>query len=118
MCFWEGMATVRLAKLYVTCKSKEEASSIATALIERRLAACANIFPISSLYRWKGKIESSDEHVLLLTTRKSLVGKARGAITKLHSYGVPAILEIPVLSANATYAGWVAGETSAGKVRA
>ena len=118
MCFWEGMAAVRLAKLYVPCKSKEEASSIATALIEKRLVACANIFPVSSVYRWKGKVESANEHVLLLTTRKSLVGKAREAITKLHSYGVPAILEIPVLSANATYAGWVAGETSAGKVRA
>ncbi len=118
MCFWEGMATVRLSKLYVPCKSKGEASSIAAALLRMRLVACASIFPVSSVYRWKGKVESADEHVLLLTTRKSLVGKARGAITKLHSYGVPAILEIPVLSANVPYVEWVAGETSGRKVRA
>lgn len=111
------MAAERLSKLYVPCRSKDEASSIATALIERRLAACANIFPVSSFYRWNGKVESSDEHVLLLTTSKPLAGKAREAVAKLHSYEVPAILEIPVLSANVPYAEWVESETSGRKVR-
>ena len=100
-----------LAKLYVPCASAEEASSLAGFLLKKRLVACTTSFPVQSQYWWKGAIQAAEEHILLLTTRKELVQEVRKAIEKKHSYDVPCILELDVLSANASYAQWVVDET-------
>ncbi len=52
--------------IYVVCANKTEARKIAEACVEKKLAACANMFPIQSVHRWGGKIEKSSEHVILL----------------------------------------------------
>ena len=51
--------------VYVTCKDEEEAARISKALLERRLAACANMWPIRSLYRWEGRMEDEREVAVL-----------------------------------------------------
>lgn len=100
-----------LAKLYVPCADADEAGSLASFLLEKRLVACATSFPAQSRYWWKGAVRTAGEHVLLLTTRKVLVSKVRKAIEAKHSYDVPCILELEVGSANEPYAQWVAEET-------
>lgn len=102
---------VELTKLYVTCADADEAGSLASFLLERRLVACATSFPAQSHYWWKGAIKAAGEHVLLLTTRKELVPRVREAVEAKHSYDVPCILELDVDSANEPYAQWVAEET-------
>ncbi len=98
--------------LYVTAKKKAEAKSIAGTLIDEKLAACANIFPeTESLYSWKGARVDGNETVLLLKTTKSKVKKAMKRVAELHSYECPCILELPVSSAHAPFARWIADGT-------
>lgn len=92
--------------LYVTAKDGPEARKIAQHLLEKRLAACANIFPIKSLYRREGKIREDKEAVLILKTAKKNSKKARKEVEKIHSYNIPCITEIDVRP-NEKYAGWL-----------
>jgi periplasmic divalent cation tolerance protein len=95
--------------IYVTNPSKEEAERIAKHLLEKRLIACANIFPIDSMYWWEGRIAHEKEHVFIA---KTLVGKAdavESEIKKMHSYKVPCIARIPVKT-NADYFTWLRDE--------
>ncbi|MFQ6010476.1 MAG: divalent-cation tolerance protein CutA [Candidatus Aenigmatarchaeota archaeon] len=95
--------------LYVTCSSKAESKKIARHLLRKRLVACANIFPIESVYWWKGKIGSAKENVLVLKTSKKNAARAGKEIRKIHSYTVPCIIKFNV-SANRDYEKWLKGE--------
>jgi len=76
----------------VTCKDAEEARKISLALVEKRLAACANIIPATeSVYRWKGKVEKAQEALLVFKTRESLKERAMKEIERIHGYELPAI---------------------------
>lgn len=98
--------------LYVTCKNREEAVAIGRALVESRLAACVNILPgMHSLYRWKNKIESSEETVLIVKTRHALTDVVTRRIKELHSYEIPCILNIPVEGGSDAYLQWILRET-------
>ena len=80
-----------MISIYVTCKDKKEAEKLAKILLEKKLIACANIHPISSLYRWKGKIEHSKEYAMILKTKKNMFDEIKDEIKKNHSYDVPCI---------------------------
>lgn len=98
--------------LYVTCASVEQARSIAGALVEARLAACCNLLVgMESVYRWEGRVETSEETVLIAKTRADLVGSATVMIKSRHSYAVPCVIEIPVLEGgNPDYLAWLRGQ--------
>lgn len=92
-----------------TAGSREEAEKIARALVERRLAACANIVgPIHSVYRWQGKVENADEHLLIIKTTAKLFDSVAGAIRELHSYELPECIQLPIESGSAEYLEWIA----------
>ena len=93
--------------LYVTVGSEAEAKKIAEELLKKRLIACANIFPIKSIYWWKKKIEKADEFVMIMKTKKKIVGKAMKRIKKLHSYEVSCIDVIDVEKADKDYLKWL-----------
>lgn len=97
--------------LYVTHKNQEEADKVVNFLLERKLIACANFFPIVSRYWWKDKIENQDEIVSLLKTREENFEKVREEILKIHPYETPCILKIGA-EANKSYGNWVMNETS------
>lgn len=80
-----------LVDVTVACASSAEANSIARALLEQRLAACAQTWPIRSTYRWHGQIEQADEVQLVIKTRAPLADAVCATIVALHSYDVPAI---------------------------
>ena len=92
--------------IYITCKDKEEAKKISKALLEKRLIACSNMFPIESMYWWKGKIEEESEIVILAKTKDKNYEKIKQEVTKLHSYEVPCILKLSS-DANIDYDKWV-----------
>ncbi len=97
--------------VYVTCKDREEALRIGEAAVEERLAACANVIPgMKSVFFWEGKLERADEAVLLLKTRKALVGKLTERVKELHSYEVPCVVALPVVGGNEDYLEWVSKE--------
>ena len=46
----------------VTCGSIGEARKIGRSVVEKKLAACANIVPrLESIYRWKGEVAEAEE---------------------------------------------------------
>jgi periplasmic divalent cation tolerance protein len=91
-----------------TTSSREEAEKIAHALVERRLAACVNIVgPIHSVYRWQGKVESANEHLLLIKTTATSFDSVARAIRELHSYDLPECIELAIESGSAEYLEWI-----------
>jgi len=91
-----------------TCGSIEEARSLAHALVERQLAACVNIVPhIESVYRWRGKVETAAEFLLVIKTTEGALAPLQNALTELHSYDVPECIEIIIESGNADYLAWI-----------
>jgi len=92
-----------------TTGSEEQARSIARALVERRLAACVNILsPVESVYRWKGKVESDAEWLLLIKTTAEAFPRVRDAILELHSYEVPECILLSIEDGSADYLDWIA----------
>ncbi len=92
----------------VTTKDKKEAQIIAQAAIEKKLAACANIIAgISSKFWWQGKIDSSNEALLFLKTKKSLFKRISKVIKSMHSYEVPEIIAIPIIAGDTNYLRWI-----------
>jgi periplasmic divalent cation tolerance protein len=91
-----------------TAASDEEARVIASALVEKRLAACVNILgPIRSIYRWKDAVEDSQEYLLLIKTTASMFPKLRDELKSLHSYEVPECIAIDIEDGLPAYLEWI-----------
>lgn len=97
--------------LYVTAPSKREARRIAKALLDARLVACANIFPIESHYWWKGNLESARETAIIMKTTRRLAKRAIAEVKRLHSYDVPCVVAWKIVEGNADYLDWIEAET-------
>ncbi len=92
----------------VTASSKEEADKIARGLLEEKLAACVNIIEgLDSRFWWQGKIDQAKEALLIIKTRKSLFNKLAKKVKSLHSYTVPEIIALPIISGNKAYLDWI-----------
>jgi periplasmic divalent cation tolerance protein len=100
-------------QVVTTTASREEAQTIAHTLVEKKLAACVQIVgPVTSIYRWQGKIESATEWQCWMKTRQSKYPTLEKAIRKLHSYEVPEILAMPITAGSEKYLRWLGEETS------
>lgn len=98
-------------QVVVSVPSTRLATRMARALLQQRLCACVQtIGPITSHYRWKGKIERGREWLLLIKTRAPLLSRLEAAVLDLHPYDVPEILTLPVHSAHEPYARWLLQE--------
>lgn len=104
------MAELEPISLIVTSVGTEQqAVEISEELVARSLATCINIVPcLRSIYRWKGKICTDSEYLLLIKTRRALFQAVADAIRELHSYELPEILEFPVGQAEPAFHRWVA----------
>jgi len=98
----------RLVQVITTTASCEEAERIARALVEGRLAACVQVLgPITSIYRWEGAVETSQEWRCEAKSREDLYDEVEKAIRRLHSYQVPEILAVPIAAGSADYLAWL-----------
>lgn len=95
--------------IYITNPTKEKAVELAKHLLEKKLIACGNIFPINSLYWWEGKIADDSEFVLIAKTLEKNFSKVKSEVEKIHPYSVPCIIKIPV-SSNKKYFNWLKNE--------
>ena len=94
--------------VFSTCETPEEASRIARALVEAKLAACVNIVSgVESIYRWKGGIESSAEVMLVVKTRRHLFARVQALIESTHSYELPECIAVPVVEGSERYLRWL-----------
>jgi periplasmic divalent cation tolerance protein len=100
--------------ILVTCGSRKEARIIAKSLVEGRLAACVQEVggSVHSTYRWKGKIESGKEFVLLIKTTRKRFRAVSKLVRELHSYEVPEIIALPVEQGSRGYLDWIVTSTT------
>jgi periplasmic divalent cation tolerance protein len=91
-----------------------DAAALARTLVEERLAACVNVLPaMTSVYRWKGGIESDQERQLIIKTRHTQVAALEQRLRQLHPYEVPEFLVIPASGGSEAYLRWI-GESTTG----
>jgi periplasmic divalent cation tolerance protein len=101
-----------LVSVWITCAGADEAEKLGRALVEERLAACANVLPgVTSIYRWEGKLQRDAETGLLLKTRAELFPALEARVRALHGYEVPCIVGWPIEAASEPYARWVREQT-------
>ena len=94
--------------IYSPFPSADAAKHTATALLQQRLVACANILPAGqSLYHWEGGIACEEETVLLLKTSPEKANAAAEALHALHPYDVPAIITLENAAILPDYAAWL-----------
>jgi periplasmic divalent cation tolerance protein len=92
--------------VYITCPNKANARKMAKLLISNKLIACANIFPINSIYPWEGKIREDMEFSLIVKTTDNRFEKIKKILKENHPYDVPCVTKIPV-EPNDSYAQWL-----------
>ncbi len=102
------MATRGCVQVQTTAGSKEEADSVAAALLERRLAACVQVLgPLESRYWWEGRLEAATEWLCLAKTTEDQVDDVVAAIQDAHSYDTPEVLATRITGGNERYLRWV-----------
>jgi periplasmic divalent cation tolerance protein len=98
--------------LLTTLPTREDARRIARLLVEEKLAACVQILPIESFYRWEGKVQTEGELLLFIKTRTALFDTAMARIKAEHPYTVPEIVGWPLSAGHQSYLDWIADSTS------
>jgi periplasmic divalent cation tolerance protein len=92
----------------VTAGSEAEAKTIAQALVTEKLAACVNLYPITSVYNWQSQLHQDPEWQLTIKTHGSRFESLKARVQELHSYEVPEVIAIPIQSGSEPYLNWIA----------
>jgi periplasmic divalent cation tolerance protein len=107
------MSIAMVSVIYSTVDTIETAKTIARFLVKEKLVACVHIIPkIESIYRWQGKIEETNEYVLLVKTSERNVQKTIQKIRSLHPYKIPEIIVFPPVGGLKEYIDYVEEETA------
>ncbi|MBI4648192.1 MAG: divalent-cation tolerance protein CutA [Bacteroidia bacterium] len=94
-----------------TTSSLKDAETIATALLEDRLAACVQISsPVKSYYRWKNNMENAEEYQMFIKTKNEAYKKLEAKIKQVHPYETPQIIGIPIVEGYQEYLKWLDSE--------
>ncbi|MCL1985696.1 MAG: divalent-cation tolerance protein CutA [Betaproteobacteria bacterium] len=98
--------------VYVTAADADEARRIARALVEERLAACANILGrVESVYRWAGEVQSAEETAFLAKTTEDRFEALAARVRELHSYELPCVVAVPLVRGEAGFLDWIREST-------
>lgn len=99
----------RYRVVFVTCGSVGEARRIGKTVVEKKLAACANILAgVESIYRWKGKIERAREVLIVIKTTAKQLEDLEREVKRLHSYDLPEFIVLPIVAGSNEYLSWIA----------
>jgi len=101
--------TTQFRLVLVTCSSLPAARKISRSLLQKHLAACVNIHisPVESIYRWKGRVETAREHLLLIKTTTRRLKSLEREVLRLHSYETPEFLVLPISGSSRDYLAWL-----------
>lgn len=101
------------ALVICSCPDSGAADSIARYLVGEKLAACVNqIRNVNSTYEWQGKVQSSDEILLVIKTRPTVYPKLEAAIRKMHPYELPEVIMVPITAGLPDYLAWIDAQTT------
>jgi periplasmic divalent cation tolerance protein len=106
-----SIEVAKYAIVITTCPNEEEATRLAAALVEKKLAACVQASNIISTYRWKGVIETGREVRLLIKAKRADYEAIEASIKSMLSYENPEVLAIPVIAGSPLYLDWIDTET-------
>jgi len=86
-----------------------EARRIGRSVVDKKLAACANILRggVESVYRWKGKVERAREVLVMMKTTARRLKELEREVKRMHSYDVPEFIVLPIIEGSREYLGWV-----------
>lgn len=91
-----------------TCPDRDTSEKIAQKLVEDRLAACVNILPgLTSIYTWQDRLETAEEHLLLIKSASGRYPEVEQAIRALHPYDLPEIIALPIAQGLPDYLNWI-----------
>ena len=93
--------------VYITAGDMDEAKSIGRTLIKERLAACVNIFPITSIFRWKDKIDEANEIGIIVKTKTDKIKAIEKKVKEIHSYEVPCVVSFELGEGSEEYLKWI-----------
>ena len=105
------VSLMTLVDVFVTCVDEAEANSIRSTLLEKRLIACGNSWPVSSAFLWNDELEQETEVMLLVKTAKDRQAEVAEVIGQLHSYDLPAISIVQVEAGSPEFERWVIDST-------
>ncbi|KAJ8479410.1 hypothetical protein OPV22_023137 [Ensete ventricosum] len=107
-----ALRTVPSIVVYVTVPNKEAGMKLAESIIKEKLAACVNRVPgIESVYWWDGKVQTDPEELLIIKTRKSLLGALTQHVKSNHEYDVPEVIALPITGGDEKYLEWIKDST-------
>lgn len=93
---------------YITCPDSDTALKIGHEMVDRQLAACANVLPeMKSIYMWDGAAEVTSESILILKTTDKVYSALEDAVIVAHPYEVPCVLKLPIDAGNPKYLIWL-----------
>ena len=102
--------------VYMTAETPEAARTLGRALVEARLAACANVIPgMIPIFWWDGDVREGSEAVLLAKTRRDLVEDLTAFVQARHGYDCPCIVALPIEAGNPAFLDWIGAETRSGR---
>lgn len=97
--------------VYVTTPHGKISKTLSSAILKDRLAACVSAVPVTSAYRWNGKINTDREILLIIKTEQRHLKKLCSLVCRLHPYDVPEIIALPVTGGFKPYLDWIHAET-------
>lgn len=106
--------------VYTSADKADVAATLASELVQRRLAACVKTLPsVWGMYRWKGKIKSGTDHLLIIETRAELVDELTAVVKELHPYETAEVIALPIVGGLEEYTKWINASTkeSEGKLK-
>jgi periplasmic divalent cation tolerance protein len=102
-----------LRVVLATAPDVETAKQIARCLVNERLVACVNVVGnVTSIYRWQGAVEETNEVLLVMKTVQDRVAALMARVKDLHPYEIPEVIALPVETALPAYAAWIVEETA------
>lgn len=97
--------------LMSACADMENARKIARKLVELRQAACVQLLPIESFYRWEGEVTEDGEVLMLIKTASEKFTVVSETIRRMHSYEIPEIIQLPITAGLSDYLNWIRQST-------
>ncbi len=96
--------------IYTTCENATEADKLGKLVLEQKLGACVDYWPIHTMYHWEGELKDHEEIMMLITTFEQKIETVSDLISQHHSYSTPLIGSVDVRRINRAYKEWMSEE--------
>ena len=93
--------------IYTTCKDIDQAQDLGSLIVNKKIAACVDFWPVKSCYFWKGAFQCVDQAMLLVTTFEAKLEEVTEIISENHTYSAPLIAGVDVRRINHPYKEWM-----------